>query len=32
MYTSHTHWSDRGTGTLQDTDEVNGREICEYDG
>ncbi len=32
IYTSHTHWVVRGTGTPKDTDEVNKREVCECDG
>jgi hypothetical protein len=26
------HWVPRGTGTPKDKDEVNRREVCEYDG
>ncbi len=29
---SHIHWVDRGTGTPNDRDEVNKREVCECDG
>ena len=29
---SHKHWVARGTGTPQDRDEVNKREVSECDG
>jgi hypothetical protein len=32
IYTSRVHWVGRGTGTPQDRDEVNRREVCERDG
>ena len=32
IYTSHIHWVTRGTGTPNDKDEVNKREVCECDG
>ncbi len=32
IYTSLIHLVDRGTGTPKDRDEVNRREVCEYDG
>jgi hypothetical protein len=31
-YTPLIHWVGRGTGTPKDRDEVNRREVCEYDG
>ncbi len=30
--TTHTHWVPRETGTPQDRDEVNRRDVCECDG
>ncbi len=32
IYTSHTHWIPRGTGTPKDREQVNRREVCECDG
>ena len=31
-YAPRIHWVDRGTETPKDRDEVNRREVCEYDG
>ncbi len=31
-YVSLIHCVGRGTGTPKDRDEVNNREVCEYDG
>ncbi len=32
IYVSHIHWVVRGTGTPEDRDEVNRRDVCECDG